>query len=221
MTDTAPARAITKSVTIDRPTAEVHQYLADARNWPQWSVINVLAIDATSDPSWWQMTTPAGRASCASGPMPPPGCSITDFRDPQASWTVPARVVPKAAAPGSSSRSSSPHPMTRGVRRVARVHHPPGNGRAAGIPRGQRGRSRPAALYAGLMAAPPAPSSRAPARTAGGRPIPSVLRSRQRGSAGAGAAARAWLARRRPDPADVLPGSPAADRSWPPRWITA
>ena len=157
MTDTAPARAITKSVTIDRPTAEVHQYLADARNWPQWSVINVLAIDATSDPSWWQMTTPAGRASCASGPMPPPGCSITDFRDPQASWTVPARVVPKAAAPGSSSRSSSPHPMTRGVRRVARVHHPPGNGRAAGIPRGQRGRSRPAALYAGLMAAPPAP----------------------------------------------------------------
>jgi hypothetical protein len=32
MPDTAPARSITKSVTIDRPAAEVHAYLADARN---------------------------------------------------------------------------------------------------------------------------------------------------------------------------------------------
>jgi hypothetical protein len=39
VTDTAPARSITKSVTIDRAAAEVHAYLADARNWPsgRWS----------------------------------------------------------------------------------------------------------------------------------------------------------------------------------------
>lgn len=47
MTEAASGRSITKSVTIDRPAAEVHAYLADARNWPQWSVVNVLAVAAT------------------------------------------------------------------------------------------------------------------------------------------------------------------------------
>ncbi len=94
MTDTRPARSITKSVTIDRPAADVHAYLSDARNWPQWSIVNVLAIEAGADPGWWQMTTPRGpgelriRADAATGLLD------HDFRDPQASWTVPARVVP-------------------------------------------------------------------------------------------------------------------------------
>jgi uncharacterized membrane protein len=48
----APVRCITKSVAIDRPAHEVHAYLADARNWPRWAVVNVLAIDATDDPHW-------------------------------------------------------------------------------------------------------------------------------------------------------------------------
>jgi hypothetical protein len=38
-------------VTIDRPVADVHSYLADARNWPQWFIVNVLAIEAGTDPS--------------------------------------------------------------------------------------------------------------------------------------------------------------------------
>ncbi len=63
MTDTAPARSITKSVTIDRPAPDVHSYLADARNWPQWSIVNVLAIEAGADPGWWQMTTTVRRRS--------------------------------------------------------------------------------------------------------------------------------------------------------------
>jgi hypothetical protein len=94
MTDTAPARSITKSVTIDRPASEVHSYLSDARNWPQWSIVNVLAIESGTHPGWWQMTTPRGpgelriRADAATGLLD------HDFRDPQASWTVPARVVP-------------------------------------------------------------------------------------------------------------------------------
>lgn len=93
MTDTAPARSITKSVTIDRPAAEVHAYLADARNWPQWSVVNVIAIEASEDPGWWQMTTPRGAGQLRIRADAETGLLDHDFRDPQAAWTVPARVV--------------------------------------------------------------------------------------------------------------------------------
>ncbi len=100
MTDTAPARSLTKSVTIGRPASDVHQYLADARNWPQWSVVNVLALESSDDPAWWQMATRRGpgqlriRADAATGLLD------HDFRDPQASWTVPARVVPDGRGAG-------------------------------------------------------------------------------------------------------------------------
>jgi hypothetical protein len=92
--DTAPARSITKSVTIDRPADEVHAYLADALNWPQWSVVNVLAVEASPDPDWWQMTTPRGTGQLRIRADAQTGLLDHDFRDPQAAWTVPARVVP-------------------------------------------------------------------------------------------------------------------------------
>jgi hypothetical protein len=92
--DAAPARSITKSVTIDRPAEEVHAYLADARNWPQWSVVNVLAIEASPDPDWWQMTTPRGTGQLRIRADAQTGLLDHDFCDPQAAWTVPARVVP-------------------------------------------------------------------------------------------------------------------------------
>jgi uncharacterized membrane protein len=56
----APARSVTRSVAIDRPAAEVHAFLADAANWPQWAVVNVLSAEPGSDPGWWQIDTPAG-----------------------------------------------------------------------------------------------------------------------------------------------------------------
>ncbi len=93
MTDTTPARSITKSVTIDRPAAEVHAYLADARNWPQWSIANVLAIEPSPDQDWWQMTTPRGTGQLRIRADAETGLLDHDFRDPQAAWTVPARVV--------------------------------------------------------------------------------------------------------------------------------
>jgi hypothetical protein len=46
--ETPPTRSVTKSVTIDRPAAEVHAFLADAANWPWWAVINVLAVEPMS-----------------------------------------------------------------------------------------------------------------------------------------------------------------------------
>jgi hypothetical protein len=56
-TDGRPARSVTETVTIDRPWPQVHRYLADARNWPQWSAVNALAA-TTGDPDWRHMTTP-------------------------------------------------------------------------------------------------------------------------------------------------------------------
>lgn len=94
MPESAPARSITKSVAIDRPPGEVYQYLADARNWPQWSVVNVLAIEATTDPDWWTMTTPRGTGELRIRGDATAGLLDHDFRDPQAAWTVPARIVP-------------------------------------------------------------------------------------------------------------------------------
>lgn len=94
MTDAAPVRSITRSVTIDRPAADVHAYLSDARNWPQWAIVNVLAIEAAADPGWWQMTTPRGPGELRIRADASTGLLDHDFRDPQASWTVPARVVP-------------------------------------------------------------------------------------------------------------------------------
>jgi hypothetical protein len=93
MPESAPARSITKSVAIDRAPGEVFAYLAEARNWPQWSVVNVLAIEATSDPAWWKMTTPHGPGELRIRGDVATGLLDHDFRDPQAAWTVPARVV--------------------------------------------------------------------------------------------------------------------------------
>lgn len=93
MTNLAPAPAITKSIVIDRPATEVFDYLADARNWPQWSVVNVLGIDASDDPQWWQMTTPRGPGLLRIRSDTATGLLDHDFKDPQAAWTVPARVV--------------------------------------------------------------------------------------------------------------------------------
>jgi hypothetical protein len=95
-----------------RHAADVHSYLADARNWPQWSIVNVLAIQAGADPSWWQTTTPRGTGQPRIRADAQTGLLDHDFRDPQASWTVPAGVVPNGRAPSFSLLSSSPPSST-------------------------------------------------------------------------------------------------------------
>lgn len=89
-----PVRAITKSVVIDRPWREVFDYLADARNWPKWGVVNVLGIEAGEEPGWCRMRTPRGMGELRIRGDAATGLLDHDFRDPQAAWTVPARVVP-------------------------------------------------------------------------------------------------------------------------------
>ncbi|MBW4530628.1 MAG: hypothetical protein KME02_08085 [Aphanothece saxicola GSE-SYN-MK-01-06B] len=70
--------SITKTVSIQAPVTKVFDYLSNPANWPQWAILNIKSIRASED-GWWDMETPMGQAK---------------LRIPDASWTVPARIVP-------------------------------------------------------------------------------------------------------------------------------
>ncbi|MFF4185085.1 hypothetical protein ACFYZ9_17975 [Streptomyces sp. NPDC001691] len=95
MSTTTPttARSVTKTVTIERPVADVVAFLADAANWPAWAIVNVKAIEATDDPDWWLMATPHGPAKLRIRGNAEFGILDHDYVEDQASWQVPARVV--------------------------------------------------------------------------------------------------------------------------------
>lgn len=86
-------RSITKTVRIDCEFERAFNFLADLANWPRWAIVNVLSTMRTSDPEWWQMTTPHGPARIRMRSDRQYGILDHDFNDPQASWTVPARLV--------------------------------------------------------------------------------------------------------------------------------
>ncbi|MEZ0091903.1 SRPBCC family protein [Streptacidiphilus sp. EB129] len=88
------ARSVTKTVSINRPVAEVFAFLADPANWPAWAVVNVKAIEPANDPGWWLMTTPHGPARLRIRSNPELALLDHDYVEDQASWQVPARVVP-------------------------------------------------------------------------------------------------------------------------------
>ncbi|MGW2993612.1 SRPBCC family protein [Streptomyces sp. NPDC001193] len=89
----ATARSVTKTVTIERPVAEVFAFIADAANWPTWAIVNVKAIEPTEEPEWWLMATPQGPARLRIRSNAELGILDHDYVDEQASWQVPARVV--------------------------------------------------------------------------------------------------------------------------------
>ncbi len=86
------AYAITKTISIDAPQEQVFAFLADAANWPKWAIVNVKSVKP-SDGQWWYMETPAGMAKLRIRPNADLGTLDHDFNSPDASWTVPARLV--------------------------------------------------------------------------------------------------------------------------------
>ena len=92
----APTRCLIKSVTIDRPAAEVHAFLADVTNWPRWAIVNILSVQPGTEPDWWSIEAPQGPAEIRLRADPATGIVDHDFRDPAYPddvATVPARVV--------------------------------------------------------------------------------------------------------------------------------
>src|ERR1700733_10708442 len=94
---TPTQRSTTKTVRIERPVEVVFAFLADAANWPRWAIVNVKSTSPTAEPGWWDMVTPHGAAKLRIRADAKYGILDHDFVDPQADWTVPARVVANGA----------------------------------------------------------------------------------------------------------------------------
>lgn len=89
-------RAVTKTVSINAPCETVFKFLANPANWPQWAIVNVKSIREGAD-GWWEMGTPIGPAKLKMRANEELGILDHDFNAPDASWTVPARVVSNAS----------------------------------------------------------------------------------------------------------------------------
>jgi hypothetical protein len=89
----ATIRSITKTVRIACEPQAAFEYLADLGNWPRWAVVNVKSTSRSDDPDWWNMVTLRGAARLRMRADARHGILDHDFVDPQASWTVPARVI--------------------------------------------------------------------------------------------------------------------------------
>ncbi|MGH7084700.1 MAG: SRPBCC family protein [Acetobacteraceae bacterium] len=90
----ATARSITKTVRIACDPDRTFRSLADLANWPRWGIINVKSVRRTDDPEWWDMMTPHGAARIRMRTDARHRILDHDWIDPQASWTVYARVIP-------------------------------------------------------------------------------------------------------------------------------
>ncbi len=86
-------RSVTKTVRIACDPQAAFNFLADLGSWPRWAIVNVKSTSRTDDPDWWDMVTPRGAARLRMRADASHGILDHDFVDPQASWTVPARVV--------------------------------------------------------------------------------------------------------------------------------
>jgi len=99
-TDHATLRSATRTVRIACDPETAFAFLADLGNWPRWAVVNVRSTRRTGDGEWWDMVTPRGAARLRMRADARYGILDHDFVDPQASWTVPARLVRNQARPG-------------------------------------------------------------------------------------------------------------------------
>lgn len=86
-------RSVTKTVRIACDPQAAFDFLADLGNWPRWAIVNVKSTSRTDEPDWWDMITPRGKARLRMRADARHRILDHDFNDPQASWTVPARVV--------------------------------------------------------------------------------------------------------------------------------
>jgi hypothetical protein len=84
--------SITKTVSINAPFEDAFAFLADASNWPKWAIVNIKSVQRR-DGEWWNMETSTGKGKLRIRPNRDQGTLDHDFQAPDASWTVPARVV--------------------------------------------------------------------------------------------------------------------------------
>ena len=84
---------VTKTIFANCPASKLFRFLANAENWPQWAIHNVLAIRPGND-GWWLLETPQGPGRLRIRANERQGILDHEFIDAQeCRWDVPARVV--------------------------------------------------------------------------------------------------------------------------------
>src|SRR5690606_22492310 len=86
------ARSVTKSVDIDAPANKVFEFLADGENWPLWAIVNMKSVKKRGD-GWYDTVTKFGEGKIKLHLDVEKGLVDHTWQDPQAQWTVPARVI--------------------------------------------------------------------------------------------------------------------------------
>jgi Polyketide cyclase / dehydrase and lipid transport len=87
------SRSITKSIDLRVTPARAFDFLSDPVNWPKWAIVNMKSVKSGSD-GWYETETRQGKGQLKMLSNKALGLLDHAWKDPQASWTVPARVVP-------------------------------------------------------------------------------------------------------------------------------
>jgi hypothetical protein len=87
------SRSITKSVDLHVSPERAFEFLSDLENWPKWAIVNMRSVKPTAD-GWCDTETRQGKGQLKMMANKELGLLDHLWKDPQASWTVPARVVP-------------------------------------------------------------------------------------------------------------------------------
>lgn len=89
---TALSRSAIKSVDIQAPFERAFGFLANPMNWPLYAVVNLRSV-RPGENGWFTMVIKFGEGQIRVNPVKALGIIDHDWRDPQASWTVPGRIV--------------------------------------------------------------------------------------------------------------------------------
>lgn len=87
------SRSVIKSIDIKASVAEVFQFVSSPMNWPQYAILNLKSVKPGTD-GWFKTVTKFGDGELRVLAVKEFGIFDHIWRDPQASWTVPARVIP-------------------------------------------------------------------------------------------------------------------------------
>ncbi len=86
-------RSITKSVDLRVSADRAFDFINDLENWPKWAVVNMKSVRPATD-GWYDTETRQGKGRLKMLSNKSLGLLDHMWKNPQASWTVPARVVP-------------------------------------------------------------------------------------------------------------------------------
>jgi uncharacterized protein YndB with AHSA1/START domain len=86
-------RSVTKSVDVRTTPERAFDYLSDATNWPEWSIVNLKSVTPGKD-GWYETVTREGHGQLKLLSNKAFGLLDHVWKDPRASWMVHARVIP-------------------------------------------------------------------------------------------------------------------------------